>query len=205
MYLSWPKISITCIQDSSLQGFICVYKWPNSIKVNCSNVASHLSSPPTADLKNSGFAQGGKSARVIFSLTCQAVCRLVLMGFPGLCIPGSTATVHSKPGLALPLAAGASYVPCPTRLLSLCCSGCVGVSWVLQCCGWTGIPSCSKGDLGLGLLVTLAMSDCYCNALLWPTWAPLVPSCWLVHKKLGCCCLPNIVFWILLQSKQTRV
>lgn len=78
----------------------------------------------------------------------------------------------------------------------------LGVSRVLQCCGWTSIPSCSRKDLEPGdslFKVTLDISGCCCSVLLWPICTPVVPSCWFVGKKLGCCCLLYIVFWILLQ------
>lgn len=80
MSLSWLK-KINYLHPRSLLERISVYKWPNSIKVNCSNVASHLPSHSIVDLKNSGFEQGGKSVWVIFSTDLSDCLQTCLDGF----------------------------------------------------------------------------------------------------------------------------
>lgn len=87
------------------------------------------------------------------ALTCQTVCQLVSMVFPGLCISGNTATVQqqTRTGSALGCRQWVMLPPGQCSSLSSAAQGMLGVSRVLQCCGWTAIPSCSRRDLGLGL------------------------------------------------------
>lgn len=127
MSLSWLK-KINYLHPRSLLERISVYKWPNSIKVNCSNVASHLPSHSIVDLKNSGFEQGGKSVWVIFSTDLSDCLQTCLDGFSwALHLWQHRHSAAANQDWLSTWLQAVSYAPSPTMLFSLlCCTGYVG-------------------------------------------------------------------------------
>lgn len=146
-------------------------------------------------MKHSNFVQCGKFIWVIFRTHLSGCLQTHFLGFASR---EASLQCSSKPGLALSSATGSVLLSLPdTSWPLLHCVGYVGgisraaVQWLNKhSCLFQERPgTCLRSPWIFLIVAAVCCSDLS---------APLVPSCWFVGKKPGCCGLLYVVFWILL-------